>query len=84
MDLVAAGLLGSSVSINYEMLFAFRVMTGSGSAMVPPNCGAVVADLVSPQNRGKYIGRLTGVGITAAAVGAHVAAVLFNFGGWRA
>ena len=65
VGLVGTGLLGCSLSINYEMMFVFRLLTGFGSAMILPNSAAVVADLVSPQTRGKYIGRLTAIGTIA-------------------
>ena len=83
VGLVGTGLLGCSLSINYEMMFVFRLLTGFGSAMILPNSAAVVADLVSPQTRGKYIGRLTGIGTIATAMGAPIAAMLINFGTWR-
>ena len=83
VGLVGAGLLGCSLSINYEMMFTFRLLTGFGSAMILPNSAAVVADLVSPQTRGKYIGRLTGIGTIATALGAPITAMLINFGTWR-
>ena len=83
VGLVGAGLLGCSLSINYEMMFAFRLLTGVGSAMILPNSAAVVADLVSPQTRGKYIGRLTGIGTIATALGAPITAMFINFGTWR-
>ena len=81
--LVGAGLLGCSLSINYEMMFAVRLLTGFGSSMILPNSAAVVSDLVSPQTRGKYIGRLTGIGTIATALGAPMAAAVINFGTWR-
>ena len=64
-------------------MFTFRLLTGFGSAMILPNSAAVVADLVSPQTRGKYIGRLTGIGTIATALGAPITAMLINFGTWR-
>ena len=83
IGLITLSLMASAASVNYEMLFAFRVVTGLGSGMLPPNSGGVVADLVSPRNRGKYFGRLIATGIIGAAVGAPAAAVFVQIGGWR-
>ena len=35
LGLIVSGLLGSAVSINYEMMFAFRVITGLGTKLLP-------------------------------------------------
>ena len=83
LGLITLGLMVSAVSVNYEMMFAFRIVTGLGSGMLPPNSGGVVADLVPPRNRGKYFGRLIGTGIIGAALGAPAAAVLVQIGGWQ-
>ena len=83
IGLITLGLMASAVSVNYEMMFAFRIVTGLGSGMLPPNSGGVVADLVSPKNRGKYFGRLIGTGIIGAALGAPAAAVFMQIGGWQ-
>ena len=83
LGLITLGLMVSAVSVNYEMMFAFRIVTGLGSGMLPPNSGGVVADLVPPRNRGKYFGRLIGTGIFGAAFGAPAAAVLVQVGGWQ-
>ncbi len=83
IGLITLSLMASAASVNYEMLFAFRIVTGLGSGMLPPNSGGVVADLVSPRNRGKYFGRLIATGIIGAAVGAPAAAVFVQIGGWQ-
>ena len=83
LGLITLGLMASAVSVNYEMMFAFRIVTGLGSGMLPPNSGGVVADLVPPRHRGKYFGRLIGAGIIGAALGAPAAAALVQVGGWQ-
>jgi len=84
LGLMVSGLLGSAVSVNYEMLFAFRLITGFGSGMLPPNSGGVIADLVAARERGKYFGRMIGIGIVGAYVGAPAAALFVQAGDWRA
>ena len=84
LGLITSGLLGSAVSINYEMMFVSRLITGFGSGMLPPNSGGVIADLVPPRNRGKYFGRLIGLATLGSALGAPAAALFVEAGGWRA
>src|SRR5262245_57082564 len=81
--LMAVGMLGSVLAWNYGSLLACRLLTGVGAAMVPPNCIALLAEIVPPTERGKAIGWLfsaTGVG---AAFGVPLVAVLLAAGGWR-
>ena len=83
IGLVALGLMASTLSANFETMFAFRIVTGVGSGMLPPNSGGVISDLVSPKNRGKYFGRMIGISIIGAALGAPAAAVFIQMGGWQ-
>ena len=53
LGLVTLGLVGSGLAVNYEMIFAFRTITGIGAAMIPPKSGGVIADLLPPRSRGK-------------------------------
>ncbi len=83
LGLVTLGLVGSGLAVNYEMIFAFRTITGIGSAMIPPNSGGVIADLLPPRNRGKYFGRLIGVATVGSALIVPVTALLSGVGSWR-
>ncbi|GIT45196.1 MAG: hypothetical protein Ct9H300mP11_31320 [Chloroflexota bacterium] len=74
---------GFYLSANFETMFAFRIVTGVGSGMLPPNSGGVISDLVSPKNRGKYFGRMIGISIIGAALGAPAGAVFIQMGGWQ-
>lgn len=81
--LMALGILGAVLAWNYGSLLAFRLLTGVGAAMVPPNCLAMLAEVFPHAERGKAIGWVfsaTGVG---AAFGVPLVAVLFEAGGWR-
>ena len=65
------------------MLLSFRLLTGFGAAMIPPNCIATVADLFPPEQRGKAMGWVlsaTGLGM---AFGIPMVALLTDIGGWR-
>ena len=81
--LMAVGILGAVLAWNYSSLLAFRLLTGVGAAMVPPNCIVMLAEVFPSAERGKAIGWLfsaTGIG---AAFGVPLVAVLFEAGGWR-
>lgn len=81
--LMALGILGSILAWNYSSLLAFRLLTGVGAAMVPPNSIAAVADVFPPTGRGKAIGWLISATGGSAAVGVPLVAFLFGAGGWR-
>ena len=83
LGLVTVGLVGSGLAVNYEMIFAFRTITGIGSAMIPPNSGGVIADILPPRSRGKYFGRLIGIATVGSALIVPVTALLSGAGSWR-
>jgi predicted MFS family arabinose efflux permease len=81
--LMAVGIFGAALAWNYTSLLAFRLLTGIGAAMVPPNCLALLAEIFPPAERGKAVGWVfstTGVG---AAFGVPLVALLLAAGGWR-
>ena len=81
--LLALGILGAALAWNYGSLLAFRLLTGVGGAMIPPNSFALVFDIFPPEGRGKAIGWLisaTGIG---ASLGVALVAFLLDVGGWR-
>ena len=81
--LMALGILGSVLAWNYGALLAFRLLTGVGAAMVPPNSIAAIADVFPPTGRGKAIGWLISATGISAAVGVPLVAFLLDAGGWR-
>lgn len=81
--LMALGILGAILAWNYSSLLAFRLLTGVGAAMVPPNSIAAIADVFPPTERGKAIGWLVSATGISAAVGVPFVAFLFGAGGWR-
>ena len=81
--LMGLGILGSAVAWNYGSLMGFRLLTGVGSAMIPPIAIASIADIFPPEGRGKAIGWIitaTGIGAT---IGLAMVAFLLDVGGWR-
>jgi predicted MFS family arabinose efflux permease len=81
--LMTLGMLGSVLAWNYGALLAFRLLTGVGAAMVPPNLIAVIADVFPPTGRGKAIGWLVSATGISAAVGVPLVAFLLEARGWR-
>ena len=81
--LIIVGTFSSALAWSYGALLAFRLLTGFGAAMIPPNCIATVADLYPPERRGKAMGWVisaTGLGM---AFGIPLVALLTDVGGWR-
>lgn len=81
--LMALGILGSVLAWSYGSLLAFRLLTGVGGAMVPPNSIATVADIFPPEGRGKALGWLISANGASAALGVPIVALLLDLGGWR-
>ena len=81
--LMALGILGAVLAWDYGSLLAFRLLTGVGAAMVPPNSIAAIADVFPPTGRGKAIGWLVSATGVSAAVGVPMVAFLLDAGGWR-
>ena len=81
--LMAVGLLGSVLAWHYGSLLAFRLLTGVGAALIPPNSIAALADVFAPTERGKAVGWLLSVAGVAAVVGVPLIACLLEAGSWR-
>lgn len=81
--LMVVGILGAVLAWNYGSLLAFRLCTGVGAAMVPPNSIATLADIFPPTGRGKAMGWVVSASGTGAAVGVPLVACLLGVGGWR-
>ena len=81
--LMAMGLLGSALAWNYSILLAFRLLTGMGGALIPPNLIATLPDLLPPEQQGSVMGwGVSASGGLAAGV-APLVALLLEAGGWR-
>ena len=81
--LMGVGILSSGLAWNYGSLLAFRLLTGVGGGMVPPNLSAAVADIFPPERRGKALGWQAFSGGFGSAFGLAMTAFLLDFGGWR-
>ncbi len=81
--LMAVGILGSVLTWSYGSLLAFRLLTGIGAALVPPNSIALLADVFPPAERGKALGWLVSATGVGTAGGVPLVACLLEVGGWR-
>jgi predicted MFS family arabinose efflux permease len=81
--LMALGILGSVLAWNYNSLLVWRLLTGVGAALVPPNAIALIADVFPPDQRGKAIGWVVSASGLGAALGVPLVAGLLGVGGWR-
>ena len=81
--LMALGVLGSGVAWNYSSLMATRLITGVGSAMIPPTIMAALADSLPVDKVGKAVGFITASSWIGVAVGVPAIALLVYIGGWR-
>jgi len=81
--LMALGVLGSGAAWSYGSLLALRLITGVGSAMLPPTIMAALADNLPPEKLGKAVGFISGSSWVGVAVGVPAIALLGYIGGWR-
>tara|TARA_B100000745_G_scaffold175818_1_gene115082 strand:+ start:1016 stop:2179 length:1164 start_codon:yes stop_codon:yes gene_type:complete len=81
--LMALGVLGSGVAWSYGSLLTLRLITGIGSAMLPPTIIAALADNSPPETVGKAVGFITASSWVGLALGVPAIALLGYFGGWR-
>jgi predicted MFS family arabinose efflux permease len=83
MLLLACGLLGSGLAGTYDALLAWRLLTGAGAALVPPNAMALIVDVFPPEERGWALGWVVSASGLGAALGVPLVAGLLGTGGWR-
>ena len=81
--LMALGVLGSGVAWNFVSLLVLRLITGIGSAMIPPTIMAAMADSLPPEKVGKAVGFITASSWVGVALGVPAIALLGHVGGWR-
>ena len=78
--------LGSAMagqSHNAEMLIAFRVFQGIGAGGLTALVQVVIADIISPRERGRYVGLLGGVMSVGTVAGPLLGGVITDSIGWR-
>ncbi|MDA0262707.1 MAG: MFS transporter [Chloroflexi bacterium] len=83
LSLLSIGVLASAFAPNLGTLLAFRVLTGLGGGMIPPNSMAAVADVVAPAHRARAVSRLMAFNTLSSVIGIPLLALAAEWGGWR-
>ena len=78
-----AGSVLSGVAQNMGQLIAFRAIQGMGAGGLMATAQAIIGDIVSPRDRGKYQGYLGGVFAFASVVGPLLGGFFVDHLSWR-
>jgi len=81
--LMALGVLGSGLAWNFASMLVLRLITGVGSAMIPPTVIAALADNLPSEKVGKAVGFITSSSWVGVALGVPAIALFGHTGGWR-
>lgn len=76
--------IGLALQDNYAALFVLRCIQSTGSSATIAMCSAVVADVATPAERGKYMGAAFSGSLLGPAIGPVIGGVLAEFLGWQA
>ncbi|HEU4758479.1 MAG TPA: MFS transporter, partial [Dehalococcoidia bacterium] len=79
--LLGSALAGSSQTI--EQLIAFRIVQGLGAGMIMGIAFAIVGDVFTPAERGKWSGLMSGVFASASVIGPLIGGTLTDHAHWR-
>ena len=74
---------GAGMSQSAEMLIAFRALQGLGGGGLAALSQILMADIISPRERGRYMGLFAGVMAVATVGGPLLGGVLTDSIGWR-
>ncbi|NQW22176.1 MAG: MFS transporter [SAR202 cluster bacterium] len=83
LSLLCIGTLASAFAPNLGTLMAFRVLTGLGGGMIPPNSLAAIADVVAPSRRAQAVGGIMAFNTLSSVIAIPLLAVAAQWGGWR-
>lgn len=75
--------LGLALQDSYAALFVLRCLQSTGSSATVAMTSAVVADIATPAERGKYMGFTLSGSLLGPAIGPVLGGVLAQFLGWR-
>jgi len=80
----AAGMYGSGFAGDIGQLLAWRFIAGAGSAMYMTGAQIYLADISTPENRGRFIGTNQGALLLGTAIGPAIGGVVAEFWGLHA
>lgn len=80
--LIAGSALAGS-SQNVEQLIAFRVVQGLGAGMIMGIAFAIVGDVFTPAERGRWAGLMSGTFASASVIGPLIGGTLTDHAHWR-
>jgi len=80
----AAGMYGSGFAGDIVQLLAWRFIAGAGSAMYMTGAQIYLADISTPENRGRFIGTNQGALLLGTAIGPAIGGIVAEFWGLRA
>lgn len=78
-----AGALGSGAATSMWMLVAFRFVQGIGAGGLFALSMTIIGDVLSPRERGKYMGYMGGTFAVATVLGPLVGGLLVDYAHWR-
>src|SRR5881409_3631910 len=81
--ILIAGSALSGMSQNVEQLIAFRVIQGLGAGMIMGIAFAIIGDVFTPAERGKWAGLMSGVFASASVLGPLIGGTLTDHASWR-
>ncbi len=81
--ILIAGSALAGMSQNVEQLIAFRVVQGLGAGMIMGIAFAIVGDVFTPAERGRWAGLMSGVFASASVIGPLIGGTLTDHVGWR-
>ncbi|KAK4947299.1 hypothetical protein LTR10_013667 [Elasticomyces elasticus] len=76
--------IGLALQDSYAALFVLRCVQSTGSSATIAMCSAVVSDVATAAERGKYMGFTLAGSLLGPAIGPVIGGVLAQFLGWRA
>ncbi|KAL2437177.1 MFS-type transporter clz19 [Exophiala dermatitidis] len=76
--------IGLALQNSYAALFLLRCLQSSGSSATIAMCSAVVSDIATAAERGKYMGLTLGGSLLGPAIGPVIGGLLAEYLGWRA
>ncbi len=79
--LVGSGLCG--LSQNVEQLIAFRIIQGFGAGMIMSVAFAIIGDVFTPAERGRWAGLMSGTFASASVLGPLIGGTLTDHASWR-